>query len=195
MQFIGSDERTHKKQKKRSYTWSTRWFSITLDWGVTLRGVQDEFKQLILRRGWGVIFNSRKVSWLYFSTPHPEYVKERKYWIDLKRIFDDNTSAIKAGTRKHPAMMNVNERHLATAELAQKMKWSKTFVQAMTTPMALRALEAGGTVTNEWGDELRLSPEEMKALNREEFQRLRLEWKRGITTPPLFKQTEKEISK
>lgn len=177
MEYIGNGDRPIGDEKKRSFTWATRWFSIRFDWGLMLRGGQDKFKQQELRRGWGLVFNSHPIGWLYFSTLYPAYASEREYWTDLRQNFEDNTSAIKAGIRKHPAMMTAGERHQATTELARRMKWSKKFVRAMTTPMAFRALKAGGTYTNEWDDELSLSPQEMKRLENGELEEFRLERK------------------
>ena len=186
MKISFSDEKK-PEQCSRSATWATRWFSVTLDLGVTLRGERDEFDLPTLRRGWGLTFQSGKQplkrtsvmpkrNWLYFSTKHPAYIKERKYWTDLKRNFEENSRAILTGKRKHPAMMTYMERHQATAEIAREMKWSAGFVRAMTTPMVQRALLNGGHVTNEWGDEVLLSQAEMKQLEGVDLKQARLKW-------------------
>lgn len=186
MKIRFSDERKPEKHV-RSLTWTTRWFSVAFDFGATLLGERDEFNLPTLRRGWGLAFHFGKQplrrtsvmpkrNWLYFSTKHPAYIKERKYWTDLKRNFNENSRAILTGERKHPAMMTEMERHRATAEIAQKMKWSAGFVRAMTTSMVQHALLNGGQVTNEWGDQLRLSRTEMKQLEGADLKQARLEW-------------------
>lgn len=199
MEYTPSDKQ-RTDERIRSISWSTAWFSIDLDFGVTLRCAPDEFDLPVLRRGWGIVFGfgprnkeSRRIFKIpYFQTGHPLYEKERKYWTDLRDLFEKNTHDIDAGLRKHPAMMTFAERHRATAQVARKMKFSSAFVQNITTPMALRALESGGTVLNEWGDELRLEEKEKKSLNRGEFHRLRLEWKENPIPPPMLSRGDLE---
>lgn len=202
MRILFSNERK-PEQCSRSIMWATRWFSVTLDLGVTLRGERDEFDLPILRRGWGLTFQSGKQmsksassapkrNWLYFSTKHPAYINERKYWTDLERNFKENSRAILAGERKHPAMMTEIERHQATTEIARKMKWSAGFVRAMTTPMVQRALLNGGQVTNEWGDQVSLSQAEMKQLKGADLKQARLEWEG--THPMYMKLTDGNLN-
>lgn len=75
----------------------------------------------------------------FFRRKKPVQIDELQFWhqcmLDVER-----------GKRKDPLDMTPQERHDATRKIAKKMKWSPTFVQAMTLPLALRALEAGGEI-------------------------------------------------
>ena len=201
MKIRFSDEREPEKHV-RSLTWTTRWFSVAFDFGATLLGERDEFNLPTLRRGWGLAFHCGKQplkrtsaipkrNWLYFTTNHPAYIQERRYWADLERHFNENQLAIRRGERPHPAMMTRQERHQATAEIVRKMKWSKSFVRAITMPMVQRALESGGAMTNEWGDQVSLNEEEMKQLESAGIQQARLNWEG--TLPFSFQLTDGDL--
>ena len=107
-----------------------------------------------------------------------EPVSEEQFWnqclLDVRR-----------GKRKDPLMMTHQERHAATRKIASKMKWSDTFVKAMTLPIALRALEAGGEARDLLtGDEVALTGNlaKVKSMTRQDFIEDNAKWKAA----PLF---------
>jgi hypothetical protein len=169
----------------------TPWMTVLFDRGPLLVGGKDEFGVRIYRRGWGPIFffgnrdperlgESRKCAWFHFTTLHPGYRKEWKFFAGQRNFFEKKMGAIASGKEKHPVMMTVNERHLATLEVAHKLKFSKSFVAAMSAPFVLRALENGGYARDPLsGDELQLQPTEMKRLagvTRENFRTFEEVW-------------------
>ena len=108
---------------------------------------------------------------------------EAEWWAGQKKFFQRQVKDIRAGKRSDPLMMTPAERREATKRVSRKMKWSKTFVEAMTTPLALQALENGGsakgllpTTMDCVGHDVKLSPEQLvtfKGMTRADFKRLR----------------------
>jgi hypothetical protein len=121
----------------------------------------------IAHRVWGI----RGSRWLRVKKPTETYRVEREWWRDQQEFFREKRARIERGKELDPLMMTPQQRHEATAKVAAKMKWSDTFVEAMTKPLALQALENGGQVRSLipiGGDGIShnfsLSPEEMKKL-------------------------------
>jgi hypothetical protein len=190
MKISFSDERK-PEQCSRSVTWATRWFTILFDWGAMLYGRSDEFGLVILLRGWGPIFywgrrdlhnlgESSKFNWLHFVTQHPKYRKARKYYTEQRDFVEKQFNEIAAGKRLHPVMMTATELHAQTKKATQKLKWSKTFVMAMSAPLALRALENGGYAKDPLtGAALQLTPSELarlKNVTRQNFREFNDVW-------------------
>lgn len=110
----------------------------------------------------------------------PAETIDEQFLRELHADFAQKTKEIARGKRKHPAMMTEVERHQATTEVTRKMKWSKSFVLSMTAPFAVCALENGGYAKEPLsGDELHLTPKEMKRLEgvtRENFKDFEGSW-------------------
>jgi hypothetical protein len=201
MRFFDLQRRNDNRE--RSVTLRTPWLTVVFDWGTTLC-VQEKSDEPVFRRLWGPVFyfgwdaagrldRLRCFDCFLFSTLDAQSKKNERFWNGLRRDFKRKMREIDKGQRQHPAMMTPMERHQATAKVAQKLKWSKTFVEMMTTPMALRALESGSEAKSECGDRLCLGAGffthidesgkvttirmDEKCLTREDFQRMRLEWK------------------
>lgn len=110
----------------------------------------------------------------------PGELREEKLQRELRADFAQKMKEIARGKRQDPVMMTVQQRHEATKKIVRRMKWSKTFVQAMTTPFVLRALENGGYARDPLTDnELLLTPKEMERLRgvtRENFKEFKGVW-------------------
>lgn len=120
----------------------------------------------------------RKLSlWLRIA---PAETEDEQFQRELRADFARKTKEIAKGKRKHPVVMTPTERREATRKISRNIKWSKNFVAAMTAPFVVRALENGGYAKDPLtGDELRLTPREMKRLegvSRDNFKEFNEPW-------------------
>jgi hypothetical protein len=112
------------------------------------------------------------------------FFRERNWWRDQQKFFRQKQRRIAQGKELHPVMMTQEQRHAATTRAVAKLKWSGTFMEAMTTPLTLQALMNGGRVRDvRTGEEFVLTAEEMKrfeGMTREDFIRLRRKWRLSL---------------
>jgi hypothetical protein len=140
----------------------------------------------VQKRVWGL----QGHSWLQIVRLDRHCFAELGWWKKQQKFFCEQEKAIQKGKRLHPTMMTPMQRHDQTAKVVRKMRWSKTFVEAMTTPLTLQALESGGIVNsllpvNDDGidSQFVLDPEEFKRLSRltqkdlrNKFRKMRAKW-------------------
>ena len=138
----------------------TPWFTVVWDFGsVQCRG-SDEFELVIKYKAWGPIFywgdrdieklgERGKFDWFQFTKIQPRYADLRKRRIEERDFYEQKEQLVRQGKRKNPADMTYAERHAATMQSVQKMKFSANFVHMMTTPVAKLALERGEVVKDD----------------------------------------------
>jgi hypothetical protein len=142
--------------------------TVFFDWGRIFEGGLDGDIQ-VTHRVWGI----RGSRWLYVAKPTERYRIERDWWKEQQEFFREKQERIQQGKELDPLMMTQRltqqQRHAATARVVAQMKWSDTFVKAMTTPLMLQALENGGRVrsliptdAHGVGTEWEMNPEQMK---------------------------------
>ena len=129
---------------------------------------------------------------IFRRTKAPVYVEDTEFWAKCSR-------EVEKGKRKDPLMMTADERREATRKVTRKMKWSPTFAEAMKLPLALRALEAGGSardpLTQEWfslDDDPDHAYAKVKHMSRQDFIDNNAAWKAAplFTVPEMPKEEE-----
>lgn len=143
---------------------------LRINWGnevTTQDGALD-----LTWRVWGI-------GWLKFSRLTRVSRRQVDWWNDQRRFFREKQREVERHPERDPLRMTLAERHAATQQAVQKMKWSKTFVRAMTTPITLQMLERGQVRDPMTGAEFVLTPEEqvrLEGLTREDFLCLRRQY-------------------